>query len=414
MTKTIQHLRGTTAQNEAFTGASGEITVDTQTHELRVHDGSTAGGHVIYTKNEIDTAMSNKADDNNVVHLSDSETITGLKTVLRNDSRVMYAKSSVIDKTVTPGSNQHLFTDFIDKNGVRLGVMGAVKDTSGRYGVYMQCGNVAGINLTVQDDDTGVQFNMPEVSYLSSVPTTVTNATTHRQVPSMGWVNDATKATNVVHRDSTETITGGKTFSSTINTTFSTQYPNGLVHKNTLIPNNYSSPSNDVNMVVNGLLSNAGDFIAYEQMGKTAAGVTSAALNVRNRANASGSNRNYAIGVSIDSNGNTWGHCPASDVNGSIVTTVNKSKSNSKGYVKLGNGLIIQWGSYNADTASQTISFATAFSSASSYSIAFAYTSTVDITANVKDMCIASRTSSSFTTTNATRNATRVYIAIGY
>ena len=62
MTKTIQLLRGTTAQNDAFTGAAGELTVDTTTNELRVHDGSTAGGHRIYTKAEVDTALSGKAD----------------------------------------------------------------------------------------------------------------------------------------------------------------------------------------------------------------------------------------------------------------------------------------------------------------------------------------------------------------
>lgn len=62
MTRTIQLLRGTTAQNAAFTGASGEVTVDTQTHELRVHDGSTVGGHIIYTKSDVDTALSSKAD----------------------------------------------------------------------------------------------------------------------------------------------------------------------------------------------------------------------------------------------------------------------------------------------------------------------------------------------------------------
>jgi hypothetical protein len=40
----IQLRRGTTAQNTAFTGAIGELTVDTQLNVLRVQDGSTAGG----------------------------------------------------------------------------------------------------------------------------------------------------------------------------------------------------------------------------------------------------------------------------------------------------------------------------------------------------------------------------------
>lgn len=43
----VKRRRGTTAENDAFTGAEGEITVDTEKHELRVHDGVTQGGFVI-------------------------------------------------------------------------------------------------------------------------------------------------------------------------------------------------------------------------------------------------------------------------------------------------------------------------------------------------------------------------------
>ena len=45
MTVTVQFRRGTTAQNNAFTGSIGERSVNTTTHTSRVHDGSTAGGH---------------------------------------------------------------------------------------------------------------------------------------------------------------------------------------------------------------------------------------------------------------------------------------------------------------------------------------------------------------------------------
>lgn len=47
MATQVQLRRGTTAENNAFTGAVGEVTVDTTTNSLRVHDGSTAGGHQI-------------------------------------------------------------------------------------------------------------------------------------------------------------------------------------------------------------------------------------------------------------------------------------------------------------------------------------------------------------------------------
>jgi hypothetical protein len=44
MATQVQFRRGSTAQNDAFTGAIGEITVDTTLNIMRIHDGTTAGG----------------------------------------------------------------------------------------------------------------------------------------------------------------------------------------------------------------------------------------------------------------------------------------------------------------------------------------------------------------------------------
>jgi len=44
MARQVQLRRGTTAQNDKFTGAPGEVTVDTDRNTLRVHDGVTPGG----------------------------------------------------------------------------------------------------------------------------------------------------------------------------------------------------------------------------------------------------------------------------------------------------------------------------------------------------------------------------------
>ncbi len=51
MAYAVQFRRGTTAQHATFTGAAGEVTVNTDTNELVVHDGTTVGGHVIGTSN---------------------------------------------------------------------------------------------------------------------------------------------------------------------------------------------------------------------------------------------------------------------------------------------------------------------------------------------------------------------------
>jgi hypothetical protein len=63
----IQLRRGTTSEHSSFTGAAGEVTVDTTKKALVVHDGSTAGGIPV-------------ARDSTVVHTTGNETIAGTKT----------------------------------------------------------------------------------------------------------------------------------------------------------------------------------------------------------------------------------------------------------------------------------------------------------------------------------------------
>ena len=41
----VQFRRGTTAESNAFTGVVGEISIDTQKHSIRVHDGTQVGGY---------------------------------------------------------------------------------------------------------------------------------------------------------------------------------------------------------------------------------------------------------------------------------------------------------------------------------------------------------------------------------
>ena len=54
MSKRIQLRRGTTAEANAFTGAVGEVTVDTDKDTVVVHDGVTAGGHPVAARANAD------------------------------------------------------------------------------------------------------------------------------------------------------------------------------------------------------------------------------------------------------------------------------------------------------------------------------------------------------------------------
>lgn len=55
----LQLRRGNTTENQNFTGAEGEVTINTQTHELVVHDGSTKGGHQIPTMDQVQAEIAN-------------------------------------------------------------------------------------------------------------------------------------------------------------------------------------------------------------------------------------------------------------------------------------------------------------------------------------------------------------------
>jgi hypothetical protein len=54
----VQFRRGTTAQNNSFTGAIGEISVNTSNNTIRVHDGATAGGFELAKRGNVSTLTS--------------------------------------------------------------------------------------------------------------------------------------------------------------------------------------------------------------------------------------------------------------------------------------------------------------------------------------------------------------------
>lgn len=54
MATQLQIRRGTTIENNAFTGAVGELTMDTDTNGVRIHDGVTVGGVIIPTAQTAD------------------------------------------------------------------------------------------------------------------------------------------------------------------------------------------------------------------------------------------------------------------------------------------------------------------------------------------------------------------------
>jgi hypothetical protein len=57
MSTAVQLRRGTTAQHASFTGAVGEVTVDTTKDTVVVHDGVLAGGHPLLKEEAAGTTL---------------------------------------------------------------------------------------------------------------------------------------------------------------------------------------------------------------------------------------------------------------------------------------------------------------------------------------------------------------------
>ena len=73
MATQVQFRRGTTSEHSSFTGAVGEVTVDTTLDTIRVHDGSTAGGTRIAKFSEVGVKV--VGDDSATLTITPDDTL---------------------------------------------------------------------------------------------------------------------------------------------------------------------------------------------------------------------------------------------------------------------------------------------------------------------------------------------------
>jgi hypothetical protein len=106
MSKVVQWKRGTVTVNDTYTGANGEITVDTTNWNLRVHDGVTTGGYVI-DSSQGGSSFTNLTvtDTSNLANVSINETNVRIGTstypnsVIINDSYPFGARIGLVSIT---------------------------------------------------------------------------------------------------------------------------------------------------------------------------------------------------------------------------------------------------------------------------------------------------------------------------
>lgn len=311
------------------------------------------------TKNANNIAT--KANNNAVVHIAGTETITGTKTfsqniLLTNNAqtyRHIYSNNSTVTKGTAPSAITGMDYMLRDSANSNIAAFSSWYNTNGNINIALSAytptqGSTTHADLRVGNYASGradVVFETP-TGVANSCLDGETNSTTSNMVALKGWVNNPATSTNVVHRTGNETIGGVKRFSENILT-------------NINATRNVAPSTTQYGGI--GIRDNANNLFASMVAAMDTNKNASAFLRVYNPKNTSTSDATYMT-LHYNADGSTFVTAPASDVNTSIVTTVNKSKA-ANGYFQLGNGLIMQWGKSTASSSSGNVTLPKAFSS---------------------------------------------------
>ena len=143
MAKKLQLRRGTTSQHSSFTGAVGEVTVDTDKDSLVVHDGSTAGGFPIAKTADL-TAKVTKAG---------GDTITGTHTYDSNGNVVINGTLDYNGSGNATFTNLAVESDLWCSNNSGIALYETSGNGSNKITVKSPAAVTADVTLTLPDGD---------------------------------------------------------------------------------------------------------------------------------------------------------------------------------------------------------------------------------------------------------------------
>lgn len=174
----VKFRRGTTAEHSSFTGANGEITIDTTIKTLRVHDGVTTGGVRIAKYSDLGSAANLESISTNVIPSANVTYDLGTAELAWRDlylsGNTIYLadnKISTTGNTVTiagaNGQAVRLITDSIAIGDVNNGTATVLKSVDGKLNTVdatdeniTQATNFANVSITnlVLENVLGTQY----------------------------------------------------------------------------------------------------------------------------------------------------------------------------------------------------------------------------------------------------------------
>ena len=146
MAKQLQLRKGTATEHSTFTGANGEVTVDTTNKTLRVHDGTTAGGTILATLTGLPAATTSTQG---IVKLNNSLTSTSTTEALTAaQGNVLWNRDFGIDQywqDVT--AFRAMATTYINNTGKPIQVSVVVRDSGSVNDLYFFVNGTAVVRM---------------------------------------------------------------------------------------------------------------------------------------------------------------------------------------------------------------------------------------------------------------------------
>jgi hypothetical protein len=206
----VQYRRGSASENDIFTGALAEITIDTTNKTIRVHDGATAGGSniatVAYVDNSISSLSANSITDgtsnvrisgtngNVTVSVAGTSNVAVFATSGANITGVLGVTGNITGGNVSGATGA--FTT-VTGNGRALTSLNATNMDTGTLPAARLSGTytitVSGSATTAGTVTTAAQPNITSVGTLSSL--SVSGNATSGNITTAGLVNAGTLQT---------------------------------------------------------------------------------------------------------------------------------------------------------------------------------------------------------------------------